>query len=93
MKYTHNTKNSRTTPNGNGKYLQEYNDALKKIAEYYGLPFIDLMQTSGINTMNITNYMVAQTDPNDNTTYYLHFNQLGEEAISKRLAYFINSAG
>lgn len=91
--WDNNTKNCRTTPNGNGKYLQEYNDALKQIAEYYGLPFIDLMKTSGINIMNITNYMVAQTDPNDNTTYYLHFNQLGEEAISKRLAYFINSVG
>ena len=89
--WENNTKNSRNTPNGNGKYLQEYNDALKQIAEYYGLAFIDLMKTSGINTMNITNYMVPQTEQAG--TYYLHFNELGEETIAKRLAYFINAIG
>lgn len=89
--WENNTKNSRTTPNGNGKYLQEYNDALKQIAEYYGLAFIDLMKTSGINTINIANYMVPQTEQAG--TYYLHFNELGEETIAKRLAYFINSIG
>jgi lysophospholipase L1-like esterase len=89
--WENNTKNSRTTPNGNGKYLQEYNDALKQIAEYYGLAFIDLMKTSGINIMNITNYMVPQAGQGG--TYYLHFNDLGEETIAKRLAYFINAIG
>lgn len=90
--WSNNTKNSRTTPNANGKYLQEYNDALRTIAEYYGLPFVDLMKTSGVNTLNITNYMVPQ-QASDGTTYYLHFNELGEETVSKRLAYFINAIG
>lgn len=74
-----------------GKYLREYVDAVKKIAEWYGLPFLDLLRTSGINSKNIAEYMYPQTGSDG--TYYLHFSDYGTKQIAKRIAAFIESVG
>ena len=90
----------RTWANGEGdyntttigrRYLREYVDAVKKIAEWYGLPFLDLLRTSGINSKNIAEYMYPQTGSDG--TYYLHFSDYGTEQIAKRIAAFIESVG
>ena len=73
--------------------LPDYVDAVKKLAERYGLPFLDLLRTSGINKHTISQYMFLQTSSEGNE-YYLHFNEgFGTQSIAKRIAAFINSIG
>lgn len=76
----------------NGHYLKDYVDSVKKIADWFGLPFLDLYRTSGINTKNISQYMFMQNS--DGYDYYLHFNnEFGSIQIGKRIASFIESIG
>ena len=73
-------------------FLPDYVEAVKKLAERYGLPFLDLLHTSGINKHNIDQYMFLQTS--SGTEYYLHFNnEFGTQQIAQRIAAFINSIG
>ena len=83
--------NYNTTPNGGGLYLKDYVDAFEKVANYYGIPFLNLLTKSGINMLNISEYMLKQT--NEDGDYYLHFNDYGTQEIGKRISYFINSVG
>lgn len=79
----------------NGHYLYEFVDATKKVADYFGLPFLDLLRTSGININNITHYMFEQHEDDNlsNPAYWLHFNDYGRDNIAKRIASFIISIG
>lgn len=82
---------SNDTPNNINLYLLDYVDALKKVAEYFGLPFLDLYRTSGINKLNISQYMFMQTL--NGNKYYLHFSVDGEYQIAYRMAGFISKIG
>lgn len=82
---------ARTHANSAGKTLIDYVDAAKKVAEWYGLPFIDLLRTAGISMKNIDEYLYIQgTSANQ---YYLHLNDWGSEQIGKRIGRFIKSVG
>jgi lysophospholipase L1-like esterase len=76
------------TTNNNNLYLKDYVDAVKSVAEWYGLPFLDLLRTGGINTVNIDKYMYKQSD-NQGGYYYLHFNQYGEDYVGRKIASFL----
>lgn len=76
--------------NGVGLYLNDYVDAMSKVADWYGLPFLDLLHKSGINTLNIQEYMYPQYD-NEGAAYYLHFNQKGENLIAEKVSSFITT--
>lgn len=84
-------KNSNNTANAGGKYLLDYVDALKTVAEYFGLPFLDLYREGGINPINMPEYMYMQTSGGVN--YYLHFSVNGEYEIGYRMAGFITKIG
>ena len=79
------------TPNGSGKYLRDYVDAFHDVAKYYGLPFLDLLRTSGINLLNIDQYM--QQQEMGGTTYYLHPTSEGYKYIGGLISAFIKSVG
>lgn len=84
--------NDAMTDTYGGAFLPNYVEAVKKLAERYGLPFLDLLHTSGINKHNIDQYMFLQTSGSDE--YYLHFNDgFGTTQIGQRIAAFINSIG
>jgi lysophospholipase L1-like esterase len=80
----HNTTNSK------GKYLKDYVDAVKEVAEWYGLPFLDLLRTSGMNVYNMEQYFYPQ-NANDGSKYYLHFSQQGEDLLAEKIAAFIRT--
>ena len=80
---------SNNTPNSIGLYLNEYVDAVKKVAEYYSIPFIDLYRKSGINDYTASVYLYSQTS--NNVNYYLHFSDEGEKQIARVITAFIES--
>jgi lysophospholipase L1-like esterase len=82
----HNSQNSRNL------YLSDYVDAVKKVADYFGCPFLDLLNTSGINDVNISSWMQAQ-DNGHGQIYYLHFNNWATEKIGRRIGAFVRSLG
>lgn len=84
-------EHSNNTPNNIGLYLYDYVDALKKVSEYFGFPFLDLYRESGINHLNIAQYMFMQTLNGNN--YYLHFSVNGEYEIGYRMVGFITKIG
>jgi hypothetical protein len=84
-------KNYHNTSNGQGKYLSDYVDAFKTVAEYYGLPFLDLLRSGGINERNIDQYLYEQTSGGLN--YYLHFSNVGMIKIGNRIGAFLKSIG
>ena len=55
-------------------------NALRQVAEQYGLPFIDLWNESGINENTVSTFYA---DPIDNHLYWYHPNNDGWERISK----------
>lgn len=57
-------------------------NALKQVAEQYGLPFVDLWSESGINEMNRVAFY-ADPAPSDNHMYMYHPNNDGWKLISK----------
>ena len=60
-----------------GMTYTEYSDACKKVAEYYGLPFVDLHANLGFNkfTMGASPYNIYSND-------YIHPNELGGKKIA-----------
>lgn len=76
-------------------YLQDYVDAVQKVAEWFGLPFLNLLNAGGINELNISEYMYQQTKESGGVTtkYYLHFSDTGMPYIGNRIAAFIRSIG
>lgn len=63
----------------NGKKITDFVDAVKNVAEYYSLPFVDLLHTSGFNNFNYSIYFMDQG-------YYLHPNEVGNEKIAHIIA-------
>lgn len=57
-------------------------NAYKTVAEFYGLPFIDLYHNSGINEFNRTTYM-CDPAPEDQNLYIYHPNNEGWKLVSK----------
>lgn len=83
--------NYQNQTNAGGKYLRDYVDAVKVVAEYYGFPFLDLLRKSGINVLNITQYMERQGS--EGAYYYLHLNDWGTKMIGIQIGHFINAIG
>lgn len=81
---------TRGAKNANNNTLMDFNDAVKRVAEYYSIPYIDLMHTAGITDLNYTEFLYRQTY-GTGFNYYLHFTELGETRIGDTLAGFINS--
>ena len=69
------------TANSIGKFLKDYVDAMEIISEFYGIPFLDLYKTSGINEYSISVF----SDDN------VHPNLLGMTNIGYQIADFINT--
>lgn len=80
-----------TVQNSIGLYLSDYVEAVEVVANYYAIPFINMLKVSGINKHNISNYMFLQTSGNE--SYYLHFSDGGEEQIGNVMTAFIRSIG
>lgn len=62
----------------NGRRLEDYVRALRQVAEYYGVPVVDLYATSGIQPKLAVNKETYCPDG-------LHPNEAGHERIYKRL--------
>ena len=60
--------NSWTTQNTAGHTLKDYADAVKNVAELYGLPVVDLFYESGFNSQTLSTYTSDGLHPN-NTGY------------------------
>jgi lysophospholipase L1-like esterase len=89
--WNNGTSDYQSTPNRSGKYLADYVDAFHDVAKYYGIPFLDLLRTSGINVLNIDQYMSQQGSGND--SYYLHPTNDGYKYIGRLISAFIKSVG
>jgi lysophospholipase L1-like esterase len=63
----------------NGRKITDYVDAVKNVAEFYSLPFLDLLRTSGFNKFNYSIYFMDQG-------YYLHPNNVGNERLAHIIA-------
>ena len=63
----------------NGKKITDFVDAVKNVADFYSLPFVDLLHTSGFNKFNYSIYFMDQG-------YYLHPNSVGNEKIAHIIA-------
>ena len=79
------------TTNESGNTLMDFTNAVKTVAEYYGLPYLDLLHTSGINKINYATFLTQQQHSGDNFYYYLHFTDEGELRIGDTVSGFINS--
>ena len=79
------------TANDAGNTLMDFTNAVKTVAEYYGLPYLDLLHTAGINKINYATFLTQQQHSGDNFYYYLHFTDEGELRIGDTIAGFINS--
>ncbi len=75
--------------NGQGYTIAAYVDALKEIAEYYSIPFLDLLHTSGFNEYNYETYYLTQTGTTGD--YWLHPNTNGNTLVGRKIAGFIKS--
>lgn len=51
--------------NNNGDTIKEYAQATREVAEYYGLPCIDLLKETGINSYTLSEYTSDNVHPND----------------------------
>lgn len=60
-----------------------------EIAELYGIPCLDLYKEAGINVLNREYYYVDDTTKT--ASWYLHFNDYGNELIGSIVAGFINT--
>ena len=63
----------------NGNKITDFVNAVKNVAEFYSLPFVDLLHTSGFNEFNYSTYFMDQG-------YYLHPNDAGNEKIAHIMA-------
>lgn len=50
----------------NELYLRDYSNAMKEVADYNHIPFLDLHSSGMINKYNFTNYLSDRFYPNDN---------------------------
>jgi lysophospholipase L1-like esterase len=91
--WNNGNSNYHKNANSNNNYLADFVEAVRVVAEYFGLPFLDLLHTSGINLITYPQYLYAQTDSTTGTSFYLHFSADGTAKIANRIAYFINSIG
>ena len=73
-----------TKKNSSGHTIEDYVNAFKEIADYYSIPFIDLLHTSGFNKYNYSTYYLDQD-------YWLHPNAEGNKIVGKKLAGFVKS--
>ena len=51
--------------NTQGLCMNDYSKAIKEVAEYYGIPCIDIHGEAGINVFNHTRYIGDVVHPND----------------------------
>lgn len=82
---------TRGAVNANGDTLIDFVDAVQKVAEYYSLPFLNLMNISGITDLNYTEYLYEQSYAGETYSYYLHFTEAGEVRIGHTVSGFIKS--
>ena len=80
-------RTSNESINSQGLKLPAYVDAVKKVAEFYSLPFLDLYHFSNINKYSMPTYMFEQTS--SGVSYYLHFSGDGQKLIAKKFIEFI----
>lgn len=71
-----------TKTNGKGLKIEDYVTAFRTVAEYYSIPFLDLLHTSGFNSYNYPTYYLDQT-------YWLHPNSMGNALLGHKIAGFI----
>lgn len=64
--------------------IEDYVGAVKEVANYYSIPFLDLLHTSGFNEYNYSAYYLDQS-------YWLHPNSVGNAVIGKKIAGFIKN--
>lgn len=68
--------------NKHGLKIVDYVNAFREVAEYYSIPFLDLLHTSGFNDYNYSTYYLDQT-------YWLHPNTEGHKLVGKKVAGFV----
>lgn len=68
--------------NDMGLKIEDYVNAFREVAEYYSIPFLDLLHTSGFNTYNYSTYYLDQG-------YWLHPNSTGNALLGRKIAGFI----
>lgn len=68
--------------NKHGLKIVDYVNAFREVAEYYSIPFLDLLHTSGFNDYNYSTYYLDQT-------YWLHPNSEGHKLVGKKVAGFV----
>ncbi|MBB6446853.1 SGNH/GDSL hydrolase family protein [Bacillus benzoevorans] len=54
-----------TEPNASGNTLEDYVNAIREVAELYGIPLIDLYEKSGFNEETFAKWTVDNLHPND----------------------------
>ena len=77
-------RSSEAEPNKHGKVLKDYVDAIRKAAEYYSLPLLDLWATYGVQPavpVMMESYMPDGLHPND----------AGHVILTNKIAKFIES--
>jgi lysophospholipase L1-like esterase len=72
------------TPNSIGKVLKDYVNAIKQVAEYYGIYVLDTYATSGLTTQVAA---VQTTYMNDG----LHPNEVGHEYLGNKITPFLKA--
>ena len=71
-----------TKKNPRGLKIEDYVNAFRTVAEYFSIPFLDLLHTSGFNSYNYSKYYLDQT-------YWLHPNSEGNKIVGTKIAGFI----
>lgn len=77
-------RETESVPNMHGKVLQEYVDAIRRTAEYYSLPVLDLWAVSGIQPAVPVMKDMYMPDG-------LHPNDAGHAILTRKIAQFINT--
>lgn len=68
--------------NKHGLKIVDYVNAFQEVAEYYSIPFLDLLHNSGFNSYNFETYYLDQS-------YWLHPNANGNELLGHKIAGFV----
>ena len=79
-----NGVSSDTAVNSNGLKLTDYCQAMKSVADEYGLPYLDQYTAVGINGENYATYLRQESGDN-----YTHPTDAGIQLIAKSLAGFL----
>ena len=78
----------------NGSVLQrvdeDYPNAIRRVAEYYGLPLLDLWNISGVNELT-RNTMYLDPPDTTNQQYMYHPSNYGWSVISPRIIQFVQT--